>query len=315
MDNRHLQWIEVPLSHTALPNYSAPSGGVFDLSQAISAWSSVGNGTDRRAAMSGDGKTIIIESERSCANGSVNACYLVLEMSGQTILSVGHIGDLSNWNRNFGQGSALDHNGLNFVIPLRHNGGYQLFRYQRASKLASWQGPTLLSSSFSQNSRPTFSKDGQKIVFECNSEAYVRQRFCQINLDGSGYKVILEASHFASLGGQVENLEDPVLFSNGDLAFELEYRGGSNSSYQGERIWKVSFNQQGAAQAPVLINSDYGNDNSPVILSDDRIASFWLNRQGNSSGNHEVKIMDKDGANGFVLTNFESYDESMTAGQ
>src|SRR5690606_22674440 len=107
-----------------------------------------------------DGTTIIIESERSLSisgNTCSNACYLVLEMSNGIIQSVGQISDLGNWNHGFGQGSTLNETGLIFVIPLQTSGGYQLFKYARNSKSDPWVGPTQLTSSYSQNHRPTFS--------------------------------------------------------------------------------------------------------------------------------------------------------------
>ncbi len=46
---------------------------------------------------------------------------------------------------------------------------------------------------------------------------------------------------------------------------------------------------------------DVHDDNSPCVLPDGRIASLWLDRDGNQSGAHELKLMNADGTGGVML--------------
>jgi hypothetical protein len=47
--------------------------------------------------------------------------------------------------------------------------------------------------------------------------------------------------------------------------------------------------------------SSVNNDNSPCVLPDGRIVSLWLDRPGNSSGAHELRVVNADGSNPQML--------------
>ena len=52
-------------------------------------------------------------------------------------------------------------------------------------------------------------------------------------------------------------------------------------------------------RSPLNETAEFGNDNSPCVLGDGRIASLWLDRPG-GEGLYELKIMAADGSSFFM---------------
>lgn len=95
----------------------------------------------------------------------------------------------------------------------------------------------------------------------------------------------------------------PAFAPDGSIYFE--------GHWSGERLWHYA----NAASTPVLVDGTDGNDNSPVILPDGRIASLQL-----PNATHDLKIENANGTGKFFLTGssstfpFEVYDNGMGAG-
>ncbi len=169
-------------------------------------------------------------------------------------------------------------NGITHLYAITRNGNY-------------WNNPICLTtaSSYQYNSQPSLSYDETQIVFDCGDTPYGQEgtSICMVNTDGSGFEVVLTPTDYPD--GTVSNaLHHPSFASDGSIVFEADWNG--------EQIWRYS---KGSG-LPQKINNAFNNDNSPVVLADGRIASLWLGRSG-GIGYHELKVMDADGNNDFML--------------
>ncbi|MBU0484275.1 MAG: right-handed parallel beta-helix repeat-containing protein [Proteobacteria bacterium] len=147
-----------------------------------------------------------------------------------------------------------------------------------------WQAAIRLTaaSPYSYYGRPAISADGNKVVFECGPESYDDHSICEVNTDGTGFRVALATN------ATFQSYRNPDYDPDGSIIFEGETPG--------EQIWKLA----PGTTTPQLISSAYHNDNSPCVLPDGSIASLWLERPG-SAGDHELKVMTADGTTYFML--------------
>jgi hypothetical protein len=137
-----------------------------------------------------------------------------------------------------------------------------------------------------------FSPDGISVVFECGPTPYQTPSadLCVSKLDGSGTSIVV--SHLAWPDTtNSDYTHAPDYAPDGTIVFEAEWNpaGGGGSS---ERIWRFTPPSTLALVTPTSI----GDDNSPCVLPDGRIASLWL-----PNSNHELKVMNADGSNGTVI--------------
>jgi hypothetical protein len=131
---------------------------------------------------------------------------------------------------------------------------------------------------------PALSEDGTKVVFDCdNSNSDVGEAICEVNTDGTDFRVVFTPE----MGpGQIRNpLHSPDYAPNGAIVFEADW--------DGESIWRLP----AGSSTPVKIGS-FGNDNSPCVLSEGKVASLWL-----PGAIHDLKVMNADGSGHFKTTN------------
>ncbi len=142
-----------------------------------------------------------------------------------------------------------------------------------------WSTPQSISStSPSDNNRnPAISANGEEVLFSCG------ENICMVDIDGSNLKTVIKLSDKPV--GSWSQIKSADFDINGDIVFEAED--------DSERIWR--YNRSSLEVS--VINASQTNDNSPCVLSDGNIASLWLNRPNNSSGGHELKIMNATGSN------------------
>lgn len=152
---------------------------------------------------------------------------------------------------------------------------------------SNWGMPINLTASsiYDYNYCPYVSSDGLKILFDAGNSSFPSTAIGEVNIDGSGLTFPVDAS---SMSGGVA-AHSPCYGIDGSIIYE--------GDASGERIWMLPF----GSFTPSVVNALYGNDNSPVTMPDGRIASLWL------PGNwHEIKIMNADGTNGYLLTDSSS---------
>jgi hypothetical protein len=164
---------------------------------------------------------------------------------------------------------------------------------------AGWSDPMLLTgtSPYAFHSWPVLAVDGSKVVFNASDfDQYgsAGTRIAEVRLDGSGFRVLASPDEGPGYGTSTY-CSFPAYSPDGtSVVFEALW-GGS------EQVWRRSL----TGGPPELVNKAYTDDNSPVILPDGRIVSLWLDSPtGNSL--HEIKIMNPDGKNPFMLTSTNS---------
>ena len=171
-----------------------------------------------------------------------------------------------------------------------------------------WSAPVLLTadSDFEWNSMPAISNDGTKVVFDCGNEPYGANgtSICEVGTDGTEFRIVITPADSPEGYSDTGALHHPAYAPDGGIVFEGKWNDN-------EQIWRLS----PGADVPELVNNDFTNDNSPCVLPDGKIASLWLNRP-NSSGYHELKIMDSNGENfQMILINVDVADVGISCSQ
>ncbi|MCD4686924.1 MAG: right-handed parallel beta-helix repeat-containing protein, partial [Anaerolineae bacterium] len=251
--------------------------------------------------VSPDGAWLLTESERfdpACVGW---ACLVLLSAD----LSVVDV-PLANDAVIHVEGSAAVSTGAAAIVYVADGGPHtrDLWAVFRAGD--AWDGPLLLTgdSPFAHHSHPAISADGTRVVFDCHDAPYASagSSLCMVNLDGTGFTVLLTPEDAPAGAGEGIQLHHPDFAPDGSIVFEADWGG--------ERLWRLA----PGATDPTLITDQFGNDNSPCVLADGRFASLWLDREG-GDGVHELKIMSADGAtHEMLLTGVDVFDVGLGCG-
>jgi len=148
-----------------------------------------------------------------------------------------------------------------------------------------WQSPLLLTgdSTYSLHDMPALADDGSKVIFDCdNDNSNVGEAICEVHTDGSAFRVAFTPEQ--GPGPLYNPLHSPDYGPNGSIIFEADWSV--------ESVWRLA----AGSSTPVRI-SPSGNDNSPCVLSNGKIASLWL-----PNAMHEIKVMSEDGGSHFMLS-------------
>ncbi len=172
----------------------------------------------------------------------------------------------------------------------------------------SWSGPTRITggSGFLYNLMPRLSADATKVLFDCGDAPFTDHGLgiCEVGVDGTGFRQILMPG-VGSWGATVRQLHsaDYAPGPGGGLVFEAD------RFEEGEGVWALPAD----SSTPIRLGN-FGNDNSPCVLGDGRIASLYLARPG-GSGVHEIKIMTADGQHYYMaLTDVDVLDVGLSCG-
>ncbi len=184
--------------------------------------------------------------------------------------------------------SAISNDGEMIVFPSGEGPNIaDLFVTTREN--GSWSEPRLLTgdSQYDYHSQPAISADGSTVVFDCGDGEYSNPpaAVCEVGTDGRSFRVVITTEGRPEWDGIGCSLHHPDYAPDGSIVAE-----------PGCQIWQIS----PGSDSPTLVATEFFNDNSPCVLPDGRIASLWLDRPG-GSGVHEIKIMDADGRNSFVV--------------
>jgi hypothetical protein len=186
--------------------------------------------------------------------------------------------------------AAIASGGNLIVFPFSTPEGIGLFTLKRAG--SNWDGPGSITAQLGPkfNDFPSLSNDGGKVVFDCGNVPYGNEGtdICQINTDGTGFTMVFENDSRSREAVQAGALHHPSFAADGSVTFE--------ASWNGEQLWRA---KKGDIEATRI--SSVNNDNSPCVLPDGRVVSLWLDRAGNSSGAHELRVVNADGNNPLML--------------
>ncbi len=243
--------------------------------------------------ISGDGSWYMVSTDRFDADCVGWPCLVVTQdfVNFETVKS--------NGAPVHAEASAIANGGG--LIAYRSGGGTHnrdVFAIRREGD--AWSTPVELttSSPFLNHHQPAFSADGTKVIFACGDDTYASNAICEVNADGTGFAVRFRADDFGA-GGLVFS---PVYAPDGSIVFE--------GTWNGEQLWRLP----AGGGTPLLISA-LTNDNSPCVLPNGMIVSLWLQRDGNTNGYHEIKLMSADGTQyAMLLTGVDVFDAAMGCG-
>lgn len=193
------------------------------------------------------------------------------------------------------------------LIVFEMRGPHAMDLYATTLKSGAWTAPVLLTAASAHpfNHDPALSPDGTTVIFDCGPDPYgdtAGTEACESMTDGSGTRVAFPLASIPSATAAAYS-QRPGYAPDGSLVFE-------GNPGQNEQIYRVA-----RGGAPALVNRTFGNDNSPCVLHDGRILSFWLGRAGNSGSVHELKVMNADGSGyAMLITNEDLVDIGITCG-
>lgn len=215
-----------------------------------------------------DGKWLLLATDRFDAECVGWPCLATVSGDLSTGTAVRANGELIH-----PEGFSAVASGGNLIIYPGPGGPHTLDLWAVTRRDDGWSAPVLLTanSRYEFNHRPAISEDGRKVVFDGGNQPYGAEgtALCEVGTDGMGFRVVLTPADSPPGFPPTGALHHPDYAPDGSLVFEADWAG--------EQIWRLPL---GAAM-PVRVASQFGNDNSPCVLSDGRIVSLWLNRPGN----------------------------------
>ena len=241
------------------------------------------SGNDRWLAPSSNGAFLVLSSERFSAAGEV----LVRATGDLKIAEVVLAGGSPVFAESI---SAINDDGT--VIVYASQGGsneIDLFRTNRISD-GVWSAPQLLTANSGHrvNSSPAFRFDQPSVLFDCGNTPAPESgntESCEVGIDG----------------GQLRIIVSPATLPNSRNSFtQFPHAGTRGVLFQGswpingtspETIWRLD--DRGV---PVPATPTFNNAVSPCGLADGRTVMLWLDRPGNTSGAHELTVVDTDDA-------------------
>lgn len=244
---------------------------------------------DNSLNISPDGEWLVLNSERFDDECDGFACLTVAPFDLSSAEVVRADGDAIHVNApGTDPFSAIGSGGDLIVFPGPEGpNAADLFAISRDGN--GWSSPLLLTadSPYAYNGQPAISDDGSRVVFDCGDGEYAAPpaAICEVATDGTGFRVVRTTEGRPQWDAVGCSLHHPDYEPDGSIVAEPACE-----------IWRVDT----AGGSPEAVTTQFANDNSPCVLPDGRIASLWLDRPG-GPGVHEIKIMDPDGSNSFVL--------------
>jgi len=249
-----------------------------------------------------DGQWLVSATARfNCASG---ACLAVMNRgitTGEKLMTGGAELTASSSR------PAITSNGA--VVIFSNTGPHSLDLYATSRTTGGWTTPLLLTGSSPHlfHHDPYISSDASKIVFDCGDTSPYQEpgtSICEVHTDGTGFRIVTTPTSYP--GGTMQNeTHTPSYSPDGSVVFEADW--------ESEQVWRLPV----GATVPVLVSPPaFTDDNSPCVFPDGRIASYWLGRPGNPAGLHELKVMNADGSNYFMLVELQDIvDIGMSCGK
>jgi len=261
------------------------------------------SGNDEWSNLSPNGDWLLISTERDFDADCVGwACLVLLPID----LSSSEVVRTPNGVVHTEGFSAVASSG-DLIVYVSNDGPHanDLFAVTRQSD--GWSMPLLLTavSSYDAHTQPAIASDGSTVLFNCDpdmQDGQMETAVCEVNTDGTGFHTVISPAD--GPGGTTANeLRHPDYAPDNSIIFEADW--------DGEQIWRLPAN----SNSPARVTDAFGNDNSPCVLPDGRIASLWLDRAG-GNGDHELKIMAADGSDYFLsLMNVDIADTGLSCGE
>jgi hypothetical protein len=256
-------------------------------------------GWDGWLNISPDGQWLLLESERFDPECDGWACLMVTDTSLTTPEIIKADGQVIH-----PEGFSAVASGGHLVIFVANDGPNDLDLFATTRLDSGWSTPRLLTSDspYSWHQQPAISANGLQVIFDCGDESYGDMAICEVNVDGSNFRIILTSDNPPEGMPAGSGWHHPDYAPDGSIVLEGDWGG--------ETIWHLPLN----ASEPVMVNGVFNNDNSPCVLPDGRIVSLWLDRP-DAEGFHEIKVMNSDGSeDSLILRDIDVLDVGIGCG-
>jgi hypothetical protein len=247
---------------------------------------------DEWLAVSRGGRWMLTSTERFGCNGYACLARVTASLRAGGALRAG--GEYLHAD-GFG---AISSDGALVVYP-QGGGPHTRDLWVTTKRTGTWTAPRNITSAspFDHNTQPAVSADGRRVLFDCGAglAGDPGTAICSVSTSGGPVSVVIAPSGGPG-GGPRNEVHHPAFSPDGDVVFEADWRG--------EQIWRLSH----GSRRPTLV-SRVNNDNSPCVLADGRIVSLYLDRPGNRTGAHEIRVAGPHGnAGGEILTGVDVAD-------
>ncbi|MFN3266989.1 MAG: TolB family protein [Deinococcales bacterium] len=241
---------------------------------------------DRRLNISPNGAWLVFETQNLNASCAGNYCLAVAPSSNPKAASVVSTPNLFQNSEGF---PAISSDGD--LIVYTASGGTHNFDLWAIRKInGTWAAATQITQSSTQayNDQPALSSDGNKVLFDCGSQPFGEgdSKICEIGTDGTGFRVVVSPAQAPAAVLNKGPVHHADYLTDGSIIFDATWDEDVLYKIAGSKVSKVS---------------SVNNEVAPCGLANGQIISLWLERSGNSSGAHELKIMDTNGANPRML--------------
>ena len=280
---------------------AVPGAKPLNLTTLIDAKATQSGRNDGPINVSHNGKWYSFVSEQFDADCGGWGCLTVADSNFNTIVSIKDMSGTVFHNERI----AMVSDDGKAIVFATDNGPHSRDVFIIHKTNSGWTTPKVLSSgsTLAYNINPRFSFDHSKVVFQASSQEFPGEVIYIIDTNGNNLTNKINISAIVNGINGCSEVHMPAFAPDGSIYFE--------GHWSGERLWHYA----NAASTPVLVDGTDGNDNSPVILPDGRIASLQL-----PNATHDLKIENANGTGKFFLTGssstfpFEVYDNGMGAG-
>lgn len=288
-------WITFRLGDHLYRMEASPGAAMEDLTVALDQLAP--RAPDENVNLSPDGRWLLLSSERFGCGGWACLALVDAELTAGAAVTVTGVGVIHT------EGRSAVASGGDLIVYTTFDGPHAQDLFAITHDGSGWSAPRLLStdSPFAFHDFPAISADGTRVLMNCG-DVSGEASLCEVASDGTGFTVLLSPTDpQAPIGA--EGLHHPDYAVDGTYVVEIRISGS-------DTLWHLS--QAGAAPTPI---GGLGNDNSPCVLPDGRVASLWLDRPGNGDGFHELKVMALDGsALEMLVTGVDVFDVGLGCG-
>ena len=244
---------------------------------------------DRYLAASTDGKWLVFAGDRF---GCESECLVRISSelkSGELIKPGGK--EVSP------RGMSVIATSGELVVYPADGGPHKADLYATRREGGGWSAPTLLTtaSTYAYNNMAALTLDGKRVTFDCGEEPYPEggnNDACEVGVDGQGFRKLVGRD--ALPNPRQKHVQNPHEGLDGVL-FEAAWPVGDQSP---EIVWLLP--KGGGPPTPA--GKVFPNSVAPCALPDGRWGILWLGGPGNTSGKHELTLVERDGSKGVVLT-------------
>lgn len=241
---------------------------------------------ERRLNISPNGTWLVFETQNLDPACDGSYCLALAPSSNPQSASLVRVPDPIQNSEGF---PAISSDG-NLIVYTASGGAHNFDLWAIRKTGNTWAAPVQITQSSTQayNDQPALSSDGSKVLFDCGSQPFGEgdSKICEISTNGTGFRVVVTPTQAPSTVVSKGPTHHADYLADGSVIFDVAWDEDVLYKVAGSTVSKVS---------------SVNNEVAPCGLANGQIVSLWLGRSGNSSGAHELKIMDANTANPRML--------------